>query len=154
MYSSYQSERQGLILSISELSEQSQLYQNGDDRYATRQQAFYDQSIFSFVVDEVHAMMQIMCCENRFCGNFYNPIYLIVFCSLFVTTFPGALLHWLCICWVPVRYREFPEERELRSQGIYTAMGIALWSVPASIWSYITDTESLAYISQISIILN
>jgi hypothetical protein len=135
-------ERQNLVPSLSELSSQTQREYDQENLYATKAQAFYDQNLVDFVSDEVHGMMQILFCQSRWCTHFYNPLYLILFAILFVFTFPGALLHyWLLDC-VPVRCTEYPEERELRSQGIYTAIGIALLSIPVGIYAIVAETSN------------
>lgn len=135
-------ERQNLVPSISELNNETQRQYDEENLYATKAQAFYDQNLLDFISDEVHAMMQILFCQSRWCTHFYNPFYLVLFALLYVLTFPGALLHyWLLDC-VPVRCTEYPEERELRSQGIYTAIGIALWSIPINIASIATQSNS------------
>jgi hypothetical protein len=146
-------ERQGLILSMSELSQESQNFEQ-EYPYATRQQAFYDQSIFGFVVDEVHAMMQVFCCECRTCANFYNPLYILMFGLLYILTLPGAALHWMFLSCVPVRCREYPEEREFRSQGIYTAIGIALISIPFSIIGLFLGEDVMVMINKVAIVVN
>ncbi len=146
-------ERQGLILSMSELTQECQNFEQ-EYPYATRQQAFYDQSIFGFVVDEVHAMMQVFCCEIRSCANFYNPLYILFFSLLYVLTLPGAALHWVFLSCVPVRCREYPEEREFRSQGIYTAIGIALISIPFCIAGLFLGDEVMVMINQVAVMVN
>ncbi len=138
---------------MSELNQESQAFEQ-DNPYATSRQAFYDQTIFSFVKDEVHAMMQIMCCEIRSFTSFYNPVYAIIFAILYILTLPGAALHWLLLSCVPVRMREYPEEREFRSQGIYTAMGIALISLPFCIAGLYLGDEVMVMINQVAIVVN
>ncbi len=140
-------------MSMSELSQESQSFDQ-DYPYATAQQAFYDQNIFSFVVDEVHAMMQIMCCESRSCATFYNPFYLVFFALLYVLTLPGAVLHWVLLSCIPVRCREYPEEREFRSQGIYTATGIALISIPFCIAGLFLGDSVMVLINEVAIVVN
>lgn len=148
-------ERQSFIPSISELSNETQQQYDQDNAYASAQQAFYDQTLVTFVSDEVHAMMQIMCCRSRWFANFYNPFYAIIFGILYILTLPGAVLHYWTMSCVPVRYSEYPEERELRSQGIYTALGIALYSIPAAAVSMILDgDEEQQLISIASLIVN
>ncbi len=135
-------ERQNLVPSLSELSSQTQREYDQENLYATKEQAFYDQHVLDFVSDEVHGMMQILFCQSRWCTTFYNPLYLVLFIVLYIFTLPGALMHyWLLEC-VPVRSREYPEERELRSQGIYTAIGIALWSIPVDIYALVVQDSS------------
>jgi len=140
-------------MSMSELSSEVQNFED-DYPYATRGQAFYDQTIFGFVMDEVHAMMQIMFCEIRGCANFYNPLYLIIFCILYIVTIPGAAMHWTCLSCLPVRNREFPEEREFRSQGIYTAVGIAMINIPFAIIGLFIGNDELLMINEVSIVVN
>ena len=98
--------------------------------YATTDGASLNQNIINYSLDEVHAMMQLMCCNVRAVAHSYNPIYLIIFVLLFMVVLPGAFLHWALMCCISVRKRESPEERELRSQGIYAALGIAMISIP------------------------
>eukprot|EP00600_Ochromonadales_sp_CCMP1393_P001116 CAMPEP_0174990484 /NCGR_PEP_ID=MMETSP0004_2-20121128/21349_1 /TAXON_ID=420556 /ORGANISM="Ochromonas sp., Strain CCMP1393" /LENGTH=294 /DNA_ID=CAMNT_0016244101 /DNA_START=23 /DNA_END=904 /DNA_ORIENTATION=- len=124
------SETDRLVLTIDELNSQS------DDNcfeFVSPNDAFFDQPLYSFVTDEVHAMMRILFCSQPQCLLIYNPLYLLAFFVLFTLTFPGAILHWLLISHVPVRATEDLEEREIRCQGIYTAMGTALLSIPYSI---------------------
>lgn len=146
-------ERQGLILSMSELSQECHNFEQ-DNPYATPQQAFYDQAIFSFVVDEVHAMMQIMCCEVRLCTSLFNPVYSLLFMVLYILTLPGAVLHWMFMSCVPVRMREYPEEREFRSQGIYTAMGTALISLLFCISGLFSSDSIVAVNNQVAVVVN
>lgn len=154
MSSSTAGERDSLIASLSELNEESQSMER-PYLYASTEQAFFNQTLFDFVVDETHAMMQIICCEVRMCANFYNPLYLAVFSVLFLLTFPGAFLHWLLIAYIPVRSQEYPEERELRSQGIYTAIGIALFSVPFGIAGIFEANDSeTTVICEVSVVVN
>jgi hypothetical protein len=138
-------ERQRLIPSIAELSIETQQQFEHTGLYASSQQAFYEQSIFQYVTDEVDAMLRIMFCQMKWCHKWYNPIYLITFSFLFLFTFPGAALHYLLFCCVPVRYREYPEEREMRSQGIYTAMGIAMVSIILACVSFWTSSDGAEY---------
>lgn len=149
-------ERQSLVMSLSDLTRDVQdSFDQESNLYATSEQAFYDQNIFEFVMDEVHAMMQIMCCKSRTCGQFYNPFYTIAFGILYCLTLPGAYLHYILLSCVPVRYKEYPEERELRSQGIYTALGISLLSIPFAILSlYYQSSSLLRTIIKTSILVN
>jgi hypothetical protein len=110
-----QHERKSLIVSFSELN------RSDDDHlqeFATADETFLNQNIFSYALDEVHAMMQIMCCNLRLVANCYNPLYLVLFLVLFIIILPGALLHraLMCCSCISVRKLESPEERELRSQ--------------------------------------
>ena len=138
---------------MSELSSEVQNFEE-DYPYATRRQAFYDQSLFGFVVDEVHAVMQLMFCEVRGCANFYNPFYFLIFWILYVITLPGAALHWSFLYCLPVRNREYPEEREFRSQGIYTALGIAIINIPFAIIGLFIGDSELLMINGVSIVVN
>lgn len=148
-------ERQSLVPSISELSSQTQRQYDQENLYATSSQAFYDQNLFSFVSDEVHAMMQIMCCSSRWCAHFYNPLYLLIYGILYLLTLPGAALHYLLLDCVPVRCTEYPEERELRSQGIYTAVGISFLSLPFDIYNMVADDDrEQVLISAMSFVVN
>jgi hypothetical protein len=148
-------ERQSLVPSISSLNQETQQQYDEENLYATEKQAFYDQNLFQFVLDEVHTMMQIMFCQSRWCGNFYNPLFLLLSAILYIFTIPGALLHYLLLGCVPVRYIEHAEERELRSQGIYTAIGISLLSIPFDIYSiFENDSNEQVFISALSFIVN
>ena len=144
------SERTGLILTFSELN---QAEEDGND-YATSDEAFYKQSLPSFVSDEVHAMMHLTFCEIKWCATFWNPLYLIMFIIFYIFTFPGAALHWSLLCWIPVRKREHPEERELRSQGIYTALGVALISIPFAVIGLYLGSDIMVLINEISLAVN
>jgi hypothetical protein len=146
-------ERQSLILSMSELQRDDETL-NHENEYASAQQAFYDQSLLAFIFDEVHAMMQILCCEVGCLATFYNPLYFLLFWILFTITFPGAFLHWCLLCCIPVRYREYPEERELRSQGIYAAIGIAMLNIPFAIAGLFLNEEVMVMINSVSLGVN
>lgn len=151
--SSTQFERKPLIVSFSELS------RNEDDHmlqreYASPDDAFLNQSIINYSLDEVHAMMQILCCNIRFIATCYNPFYLIIFVALFIVVVPGATLHWALLCCISVRKREIPEERELRSQGIYAALGLAIISIPfVSIGMY-RGTDEMILVNKVSLYVN
>ena len=143
------SERTGLILTFSEFN---QAEESPD--YATTDEAFYKQSLPSFVSDEVHAMMHLTFCETKWCTTFWNPLYLILFIIFYIFTFPGAALHWALLCWIPVRKREHPEERELRSQGIYTALGVAIISIPFAVIGLFLGSDIMILINEISLAVN
>lgn len=100
--------------------------------YVEARDAFFDQPLQSFVIDEVKSMLRIFFIQTPCCNSFYNPIYVVLFVVLYVLTLPGAVLHWLVICYVPVRAYEDMDEREFRCQGIYTAIGTALLSMTYS----------------------
>lgn len=104
--------------------------------------------------DEVHGMLQILFCEKRFCTTFFNPLYLALFGTLYLLTFPGALLHYLLLPIIPVRKIENPEERELRSQGLYTAIGISVWSIPFDTVGIVIGTDLMQLVNKISIAVN
>jgi hypothetical protein len=131
-----QSESDRLVMIMEECSEVSL------EEYATPGDAFFDQPLHSFVIDEVHAMTRELFCRNSSCMNPWNPLYLFAFCGLFVLTLPGALLHWVVISYVPVRATEDTEEREFRCNGIYTAMGCALFGLPYSIVGVVAVTDT------------
>ena len=76
------SERTGLILTFSEFN---QAEESPD--YATTDEAFYKQSLPSFVSDEVHAMMHVTFCETKWCATFWNPLYLILFIIFYIFTY-------------------------------------------------------------------
>lgn len=148
-------ETRGLILSFNELGNDTTIIPDNDDpQYASSKEAFLNQSIFMFVVDEVHALMQILACELSFCATFYNPIYLALFILLFILTYPGALLHYLLLDFIPVRKSEMPEEREIRSQGIYTAIGVALISIPFAAVGLFLGDALMVLINEISLAVN
>ena len=143
-------ERKPLVVSFSELTQ-------GDEEpveYASANESFSNQYLFNYVLDETHAMMQILCCNVRSCANFYNPLYLVFFVLFFVVILPGAALHWLLLSCIPVRKKEYPEERELRSQGIYAALGIALISIPfGALGLFIGDPEMIL-VNEVSLYVN
>jgi len=153
-------ERSNLILSFNELANEeaniqpTTLFNDGDSPYATADEAFFDQNIFSFVADEVHAMMHFLCCEARFCATFYNPLYLVLFGLLYVLTIPGALSHWALLTCIPVRKREFAEVRELRSQGIYTAIGVAIISIPFAVIGLFLGSDIMVLINELALAVN
>ena len=143
--------RKPLVATFSELTQ-------GDadthHEYATADESFSHQNLLSYAMDEVHAMMQILCCNVRSCANFYNPLYLVFFVLFFVVVLPGAALHWLLLGCIPVRKREYPEERELRSQGIYATLGIALISIPfGALGLFIGDPE-MVLVNEVSLYVN
>lgn len=121
-------ERQNLVLSFSELNELND--SNDQDYYFTAQEAFFGDSLLQFVADECHAMLNGMFCHVSILSSFYNPLYSLLFAVLYVLSLPGAFLHWILFDLVPVRAKENPEERELRSKGIYLALGLSLISIP------------------------
>lgn len=141
-------------MSMADLNRESRNYDTEAYQFATAEQAFFDQSLLSFVGDEVHAMLQLIFCEKRSCTTLWNPLYLLLFIFLFIITFPGALMHWLLIDFIPVRSREYPEERELRSQGTYLAIGIAFYCIPISIASAILSSHMVAVISGLSVLVS
>mmetsp|Transcript_24137 Transcript_24137/g.21953 ORF Transcript_24137/g.21953 Transcript_24137/m.21953 type:complete len:274 (+) Transcript_24137:32-853(+) len=131
------------------------LYDNNEEiQYATAKEAFLDQSIFKFVMDEVHAIAQILFCESPYIATFWNPIYLVIYIVLYILTLPGALTHWLLLDIIPVRKIEIPEERELRAQGIYTALGLALISLPFAIVGLYIGDNVMLLINKVSLAVN
>lgn len=147
------SERRPLIVPFSELSheEDDHMLQR---EYATTDMAFLNQSIIDYSLDEVHAMMQIMCCNIRCIAHCYNPLYLVIFFLLFIVVLPGAFLHWTLMRCISVRKRESPEERELRSQGIYAALGIALISIPFGVIGLYIGTSQMIMVNKVSLYIN
>lgn len=152
----------GVVLSFSELA--AQQAEEGkpltsrnnllNDFYANADEAFFGQNIFSYVGDEVHGMLHIAFCESRCCTSFYNPLYLVLYALLYVLTIPGALLHWALLSFIPVRKIEQPEVRELRGQGMYTAIGIAVISLPfAAIGLYLGDAI-MVLINEVALAVN
>jgi hypothetical protein len=143
------SERKSLVVTFSELT------QEEDNReYANAEETFLNQHLIAYTMDEVHAMMQIMCCNNRLCGNCYNPLYVIIFALLFIAVLPGAASHWALLSCIPVRKREHPEERELRSQGIYAALGIAIISIPFSVLGLFIGDDEMVLVNEVSLYVN
>lgn len=160
-FDSAKGERPDFILSFSELAaqqdEESKPLQRSAEifsDYATSGEAFFGQNIFSYVGDEVHGVLQISCCESRVCTSFYNPFYLILFAVLYILTLPGALLHWALLPCIPVRKLEQPEVRELRSQGIYTAIGIAVISLPFAAIGLFLGDDIMVLINEVAIAVN
>lgn len=154
------------ILSFSELAQQDdenkplqqnqQQQQHGEifSDYANADEAFFGQNIFSYVGDEVHGVLHISCCESRTCTSWYNPIYLVLYAVLYILTIPGALLHWALLPCIPVRKLEQPEVRELRSQGIYTAIGIAVISLPFAAIGLFLGDDIMVLINEVAIAVN
>ena len=147
------SERRPLIVSFSELSheEDDNMLQR---EYATTDMAFHNQSIVHYSLDEVHAMMQILCCNIRSVAHCYNPLYFVMFVLLFIVVLPGAFLHWILMRCISVRKRESPEERELRSQGIYAALGIALISIPFGVIGLYIGTSQMIMVNKVALYTN
>lgn len=147
-------ERDRLIMSMEELTALSD-EMDFSFEYVEPRDAFFDQPLHKFVVDEVRSMLRIFFLQTPCCISWYNPIYVVLFCTLFVLTLPGALLHWLVICVVPVRVSEDLEEREFRCQGIYTAIGTAtfsmLYSVIAVYYSAEDGDQQMATIHTITL---
>jgi len=148
-----QHERKSLIVSFSELN------RSDDDHlqeFATADETFLNQNIFSYALDEVHAMMQIMCCNLRLVANCYNPLYLVLFLVLFIIISPGALLHraLMCCSCISVRKLESPEERELRSQGIYAALGLAIISMIFGAIGLNIGQDEMFIVNMISLYVN
>jgi hypothetical protein len=148
-----QHERKSLIVSFSDLN------RSDDDHlqeFATVDETFLNQNIFSYSLDEVHAMMQIMCCDIRLVANCYNPLYLVLFLVLFIIVLPGALLHraLMCCSCISVRKLESPEERELRSQGIYAALGLAIISMIFGAIGLNIGQDEMFIVNMISLYVN
>lgn len=93
-------------------------------------------SFLEYVSDEVCAMLDTMFCENRYLLAAYNPVYWALYLVFFILHLPGALFHWGVLGYIPVRKGEFPEERDLRSQGIYTALGAAIINIPFALYGF------------------
>ena len=151
-------ERQGLIMSFNELNEANET--EHINYFFTVEEAFFGDSLFQFVADEVNAMLQILflrgLCGQSFsvCRSFYNPFYLAMFIVLYLFTFPGALLHWVMFDMIPVRAREDPEERDLRSQGIYLALGLSIMSIPFDGAGVYLGSEIMEMINIVSLMVN
>ena len=150
---SSQFERKPLIVSFSDMAHDEYDHML-EQEYASANGAFLDQNIISYSLDEVHAMMQIMCCNIRAVAHCYNPLYLIIFALLFIVVVPGAALHWSLMCIISVRKRESPEERELRSQGIYAALGIAIISIPFGAIGLYVGTSEMIMVNKVSLYVN
>ena len=86
--------------------------------------------------DEVHAFIEMLLCENQWMTYQYNPIYMLIYAILYLMIFPGAALHKSLLVCIPIRKVEYPEVRDLRSQGIYTALGGALVNIPLTAIQY------------------
>lgn len=99
-------------------------------------------------------MLELLFCHVRCCFSWYNPIYVILFITIYLLTFPGAAVHWLLLPIVPVRKFENPEERELRSQGVYTAIGVAIWSLPFAALGLYYGDSLMQLINKISLLVN
>ena len=147
--------KSAVVLSFSELAAQEEegkpLY---GDYYASADEAFFGQNIFAYVGDEVHGMLQIAFCESRWCTTFYNPLYLVLYALLYILTIPGALLHWSLLSCIPVRKLEQPEVRELRSQGMYTAIGIAVISLPFAAIGLFLGDDIMVLINEVALAVN
>ena len=153
---------QNLVLSFSELSSdnnsesisgRSSSYQQ-NAIYSSSDEAFFNQNIFYFVGDETNAMLEILFCESRLFATFFNPLYSFLFALIYLLTLPGATLHYMLFSCIPVRKIEFPEERELRSQGMYTAMGVAIISIPFASIGLFLGTDIMVLINEISLGVN
>lgn len=107
-------------------------------------------SFVEYVSDEVCAMLDTMFCENRYLTATYNPIYWVFYFTFFLLHLPGALFHWGVLGYIPVRKAEFPEERDLRSQGIYTALGAALINIPFAFYGF-TEGEVINQDAQLEV---
>jgi hypothetical protein len=145
-------------MSFSELNSRLEIE---DKMYMTSEEAFFGNSIFQFVADEVNSMLQIIFMNGAVefwgCGfirSFYNPLYLLLFVLLYLVTFPGALLHYLLFDCMPVRLEEMPEERELRSQGIYMALGISFYCIIFGAIGLLYGNSSMVMINEIALASN
>lgn len=105
----------------------------------------YDESLYNVVINEIYAMLNLIFFKNNSCLVFYNPLYTFAFMCLFIIIMPSVFLHWLLIDFVPIRVSENSNEREFRSQGIYTATGCCLFSV---IYSIICIEQSIGNTQQ------
>jgi len=147
------------VLSFAELAQQQDeeakpLTSHEFSDYASPDEAFFGQNIFSYVGDEVHGMLHISCCESQACTSCYNPLYLVLYVVLYILTIPGALLHWALLPCIPVRKLEQPEVRELRSQGIYTAIGIAVISLPFAAVGLFLGDDIMVLTNEVAIAVN
>lgn len=94
------------------------------------------ESFFKYVGNEVNAVLDTMFCGHPLLTASYNPLYWILFAVLYLLLLPGAAFHLLIIGHVPVKKTEFPEERDLRGQGIYIALGTAIINLPFAIYGF------------------
>ena len=94
------------------------------------------QSFFKYVADEVNAVLDTLFCESATFTAYYNPLYWVIFSTFYILLLPGAVFHYLIMGHVPVRSREFPEERDLRGQGIYLALGAAIINLPFALYGF------------------
>lgn len=148
-------ERERLILSLSELSDICENNEFEDEfEFCDSKEAFLNQSIFKFVVDEVHSMLQTLFCDVDCMTSCFNPFYDIIFILFFVITLTGAFIHFFLLDFFPVRKVEMPEERELRTQGLYTAIGSSAISLPFSILGLYEGTNSMIIFNYASLIAN
>jgi small-conductance mechanosensitive channel len=147
-----QTERQNLVLSFSELNEISE----GEEAnyYFSAGEAFFGDSLFQFVADEVHAMLLVLFCHTPWLSSFFNPLYAALFAVLYLLSLPGALLHWFTFDFFPVRSKENPEERELRSQGIYVAVGLSIISIPFDAVGLYLGSDVMQAINMVSLAVN
>ena len=93
-------------------------------------------SFFEYVSEEVCAMLDTIFCENRLMTAAYNPVYWVLYIAFYLLHLPGAAFHYGVLGYIPVRKAEFPEERDLRSQGIYTALGAAIINIPFALYGF------------------
>ena len=122
--------------------------------YASTDETFLKQYLVHYTMDECHALIQILCCNIRQCANFLNPLYSVMFFILFVTVLPGAALHWLLLSCIPVRRKEIPEERELRSQGIYAAIGVAIFGIVFGALGLYVGDQQMFLVNEVSLYVN
>lgn len=94
------------------------------------------QSFFKYVADEVNAVLDTLFCEDPVLTAYYNPLYWVIFAVLYLLLLPGAVFHFLILGHVPVKSGEFPEERDLRGQGIYIALGAAIMNLPFALYGF------------------
>lgn len=157
----YQSDSStGVVSSFRDLHEDSQAipfrtdFGLDGDGYAT-DDALQNQNIFAYVNDEVHAFIEMLYCENHWMTYHYNPIYMLTYIILYLMIFPGAALHKSLLVCIPIRKIEYPEVRDLRSQGIYTALGGALVNIPITAIQYSeADSAGLEKANALSLAFN
>lgn len=93
-------------------------------------------SFFKYVADEVCAVLDTIFCGHPQLTAYYNPLYWLLYAVLYMLLLPGAAFHYLIIGHLPVKKTEFPEERDLRGQGIYIALGTAIINLPFAIYGF------------------
>lgn len=73
---------------------------------------------------------------------------------MYFTIIPGVMIHWLLLPIIPVRSGENPEEREMRSQGVYSSIGLAIYSLPFAAVGLYLGTDTMILINKVSLAVN